>query len=137
MGRPEVPSAGVFPSSGIVRPARRTVGSASIAVASHVIRRPNPRPAERTLADWHGADVGCEDVIGAGSARGIRQCGNRHRPARAGPRLLDDRHSTPVFAMELRPELMPPALDEAKVLRLAELAAGLDGAHPGSWEEDL
>ena len=39
--------------------------------------------------------------------------------------------------MELRPELMPPALDEAKVLRLTELAAGLDGAHPGMWEEDL
>src|SRR4051794_12572627 len=25
---------------------------------------------------------------GAGSARGVRQCGNRHRPARVGPRLL-------------------------------------------------
>ena len=29
--------------------------------------------------------------------------------------------------MELRPELMPPALDEALVARLAELAAQLDG----------
>jgi hypothetical protein len=39
--------------------------------------------------------------------------------------------------MELRPELMPPALGEAKVRRLAELASGLDGANPGLWEEDL
>ena len=39
--------------------------------------------------------------------------------------------------MELRPELMPPALDEAKVRHLAELAAGIDGANPGQWEEDL
>jgi len=39
--------------------------------------------------------------------------------------------------MDLRPELMPPALDEALVARLAELAAGLDGAHPGQWEDDL
>lgn len=39
--------------------------------------------------------------------------------------------------MQLRPELMPPALDETKVARLAELAAGLDGARPGQWEDDL
>jgi hypothetical protein len=39
--------------------------------------------------------------------------------------------------MELRPELMPVTLDEAKVIRLVELAAGLDGTHPGLWEEDL
>lgn len=39
--------------------------------------------------------------------------------------------------MELRPELMPPALDAAKVRRLAELASGLDGAPPGLREEDL
>ena len=39
--------------------------------------------------------------------------------------------------MELRPELMPPALDEALVARLARLAARLDGAHPGLWEDDL
>jgi hypothetical protein len=32
---------------------------------------------------------------------------------------------------------MPPALDAAKVARLAKLAAGLDGARPGQWEEDL
>ena len=39
--------------------------------------------------------------------------------------------------MELRPELMPPELDEALVARLAKLAARLDGARPGQWEEDL
>ena len=38
--------------------------------------------------------------------------------------------------MELRPELMPPALDKAKVARLAELAARLDGA-TGQWDDDL
>src|SRR5262249_3401885 len=36
-----------------------------------------------------------------------------------------------------RPELMPPALDEAKVHQLADLAARLDGANPGQWENDL
>jgi hypothetical protein len=39
--------------------------------------------------------------------------------------------------MELRPELMPPALDDALVARLAELASRLDGARPGEWEQDL
>lgn len=39
--------------------------------------------------------------------------------------------------MELRPELLPPVLDEALVDRLAELAARLDGAQPGQWEDDL
>ena len=39
--------------------------------------------------------------------------------------------------MELRPELMPPPLGVAKVASLAKLAAGLDGAHPGQWEDDL
>jgi hypothetical protein len=39
--------------------------------------------------------------------------------------------------MELRPELMPPALDAALVARLADLAANLDGAAPGQWEDDL
>jgi hypothetical protein len=39
--------------------------------------------------------------------------------------------------MELRPELTPPALDAAKVARLAKLAARLDGARPGQWEDDL
>lgn len=32
--------------------------------------------------------------------------------------------------MELRPELMPPVLDDAEVARLAALAAHLDGAPP-------
>ena len=39
--------------------------------------------------------------------------------------------------MELRPERMPPVLEEAKVRHLARLAARLDGASPGQWEEDL
>lgn len=39
--------------------------------------------------------------------------------------------------MKLRPELMPPALDETKVIRLAELAARIDGARPGQWEDEL
>lgn len=39
--------------------------------------------------------------------------------------------------MELRPELMPPTLDEEKVARLAKLADQIDGAAPGQWEDDL
>jgi hypothetical protein len=39
--------------------------------------------------------------------------------------------------MEIRPELMPPALDAAKVARLAKLAAEIDGARPGQWEDQL
>lgn len=39
--------------------------------------------------------------------------------------------------MELRAELMPPVLDEAKVSRLAELAADIDGAGRGQWEDIL
>jgi hypothetical protein len=39
--------------------------------------------------------------------------------------------------MELRPELMPPVLDEALVARLAELADKIDGARPGEWEAEL
>ena len=39
--------------------------------------------------------------------------------------------------MELRPDLMPPALDPALVARLTELADGIDGAAPGVWEDDL
>jgi hypothetical protein len=39
--------------------------------------------------------------------------------------------------MQLRPELMPPSLDELLVARLAELASALDGAAPGMWEDDL
>jgi hypothetical protein len=39
--------------------------------------------------------------------------------------------------MELRAELMPPVLDEARVRRLAQLASRLDGARLGPWEEDL
>src|SRR3954469_6387679 len=39
--------------------------------------------------------------------------------------------------MELRPELMPPVLDESLVTRLGKLAAHIDGAHPGQWEDDL
>ena len=46
-----------------------------------------------------------------------------------------------VVAVELRPELMPPALDEARVRHLAELASRLDspldGADPGLWEDDV
>jgi hypothetical protein len=38
--------------------------------------------------------------------------------------------------VDLRPELLPPALDEALVQRLARLAARLDGRSP-RWEEDL
>ena len=32
---------------------------------------------------------------------------------------------------------MPPVLDEALVARLAKLAALIDGANPGQWEDDL
>jgi hypothetical protein len=39
--------------------------------------------------------------------------------------------------MDLRPELLPPILDEAKVRRLAKLAARIDGANPGQWEYEL
>lgn len=39
--------------------------------------------------------------------------------------------------MDLRPELMPPRLDDALIARLADLAATIDGARPGEWEEEL
>lgn len=39
--------------------------------------------------------------------------------------------------MQLRRELMPPELDAALVSRLSELAACLDSAAPGLWEEGL
>lgn len=39
--------------------------------------------------------------------------------------------------MDLRPELMPPKLDEAKVTRLAALAGKIDGALPGLREDLL
>jgi hypothetical protein len=39
--------------------------------------------------------------------------------------------------MVLRAELMPPALDESLVARLAGLASAIDGAPPGAWEDDL
>ncbi len=39
--------------------------------------------------------------------------------------------------MELRPELTPPALDEALVARLARLADRLDGARPGQRDDEL
>jgi hypothetical protein len=38
--------------------------------------------------------------------------------------------------MELRPELMPPALDAALVVKLAKLADRLDGARP-EWDSEL
>jgi hypothetical protein len=49
----------------------------------------------------------------------------------------DENRSSEVVEMELRSELMPPALDEAKVRRLAELASRLDGADPGQSDHDL
>jgi hypothetical protein len=39
--------------------------------------------------------------------------------------------------MELRPELMPPPLDEALVARLAKLGDAIDGALPGQCEDKL
>ncbi|MCH8147400.1 MAG: hypothetical protein IH987_05305 [Planctomycetes bacterium] len=39
--------------------------------------------------------------------------------------------------MELRSELQFPHLNESKVNRLSELAASIDGARPGEWEDDL
>jgi hypothetical protein len=39
--------------------------------------------------------------------------------------------------MDLRPELMPPTLDEKKVARLAKLANRIDGAASGHWEDEL
>lgn len=39
--------------------------------------------------------------------------------------------------MNLRPELMPPPLDEVLVARLATLADTIDGALPGQYEDDL
>jgi hypothetical protein len=39
--------------------------------------------------------------------------------------------------MTVRPEFQPAALDEALVARLAELAAKIDDAQPGEWEDDL
>jgi hypothetical protein len=39
--------------------------------------------------------------------------------------------------MELRPQLEPPKIDEQLAARLAELAANIDGAQTGEWDEWL
>lgn len=39
--------------------------------------------------------------------------------------------------MELRPELEPPKIDEQLAARLADLAANIDGAQRGEWDEWL
>jgi hypothetical protein len=39
--------------------------------------------------------------------------------------------------VELRPELTPPALDQAVIARLARLADRLDGAKPGQRDDEL
>lgn len=39
--------------------------------------------------------------------------------------------------MELRSQLMPPQLDEARIALLAKLASAIDGAQPGTWEDAL
>ena len=39
--------------------------------------------------------------------------------------------------MELRSELMPPAFDRELIARLAKLAAHIDGASHGLWEDEL
>lgn len=39
--------------------------------------------------------------------------------------------------MVLRLGLMPPVFDEARVVRLAELADRIDGAAVGQWDDDL
>ncbi len=39
--------------------------------------------------------------------------------------------------MPIRPEFTPPDLDETRVARLTELAAEIDGANPGEWEDKL
>ena len=39
--------------------------------------------------------------------------------------------------MQLRSALMPPKLDEKQVAYLTQLAACIDGARPGKWEELL
>ncbi|TWU51422.1 hypothetical protein [Rubripirellula reticaptiva] len=39
--------------------------------------------------------------------------------------------------MDLRPTLQPSKIDEELAARLAELAAKIDGARPGEWEEWL
>ncbi|RON43661.1 hypothetical protein BK666_20485 [Pseudomonas frederiksbergensis] len=39
--------------------------------------------------------------------------------------------------MELRPDLMPPVLDELQVARLTELAEEIDGGHPEQTRDQL
>lgn len=39
--------------------------------------------------------------------------------------------------MPVRPEFTPPKLDETLVAQFAELAAEIDGANPGEWEDKL
>jgi hypothetical protein len=39
--------------------------------------------------------------------------------------------------VELRTELTPPVLDATQLARLTELAAALDGAMPGQWDDNL
>ena len=39
--------------------------------------------------------------------------------------------------MNLRPELQPANIDDQLAARLADLAANIDGARPGEWDEWL
>jgi hypothetical protein len=63
------------------RPRARTASTKSDASRAAVRRSRTEASREN---HWHGTVVGCEDVIGVGSVRGVRQCGSRHRPGRVG-----------------------------------------------------
>src|SRR5262245_289862 len=68
---------------------------------------------------------------GAGSGRGVGQCGNRHRPARAGPRLLVD--SSPV--RRRRAPAMSGLRDEAEALAEALEFGVCDVAEVIAWSD--
>jgi hypothetical protein len=88
--------------------------------------RPEPSHADERLNGFLEGQTGTADIDG---------CPSLARRRSGPPNLaLDDGVAA---QMDLRPELMPPALDEEKVARLAKLADRIDGAAPGLWEDDL
>jgi hypothetical protein len=104
-------------------------------VALHVVQAPTvgqllshrvglefPNPPEPSVIGkhWHGTVVGCEDVIEVGSLRGVRQCGNRRRPGRAGPCPLNAPMYREGPSLLRRPDLLEQLLAAGRWPRTVE-----------------
>ena len=65
---------------------------------------------------------------GTGSVRGVGQCGNRHRPDRAGPRLLDAHGAAEYQLTPAGPETWKPRLRQYLRERRGEGREGLSAS---------